>query len=105
MQFSIVWLNQDVHCNASLWVKEGQESRRSVGATVTDLTVMAVPLAEVGLDDIVAEAGSLERRIEAFRPPEKNYCLENAARVEVLIAYARGNPFWICVVTEAGVQA
>ena len=85
-------MNQDVHCNASLWVKEGQESRRSVGATVTDLTVMAVPLAEVGLDDIVAEAGSLERRIKAFRLPEENYRLENAATVEVAIASGRENP-------------
>jgi hypothetical protein len=74
-------------------------------ATATNLTVMTVSLAEVGLDDIVAEAGSLERRIEAFRPPEKNYCLENAAQVEVLIAYARDNPFWTCVVTEDGFQA
>ena len=74
-------------------------------ATLTDLTVMTVPLAEVGLDDIVAGAGSLERRIKAFRLPGEKYCLENAATVEATIAPGRDNTLWICVVTEDKFQA
>ena len=84
------------------WLDDNQAGEMSVA---TNLAAMTVPLAEVGLEDIVAEAGGLERRIRAFRLPEENNCLEIEADVEIPLAAGRDNPLWICVTTEDGFQA
>ncbi len=84
------------------WLDDHQAGEMSV---VSNLTSMTVPLAEVGLEDIVAEAGGLERRIKAFRLPEENSCREIETALNIPIAAGRDNPLWICVTTEDGFQA
>lgn len=85
-----------------VWLDDHQAGEMSVAS---NLVAMTIPLAEVGLEDIVAEASGLERRIRVFRMPEENSCLEIEADVEIPIAAGRDNPLWICVTTEDGFQA
>ncbi len=84
------------------WLDEDQNSALTVA---TNLASLSVPLADIGLEDIVAEAGGLERRIKAFRLPEENTCREIATEITMPIAPDRDNPLWICVTTEDGFQA
>ncbi|MFP6697298.1 MAG: DUF3604 domain-containing protein [Alphaproteobacteria bacterium] len=84
------------------WLDEGQGGDLSI---TTNLGGMNLPLNEVGFDDAVMEAGGLERRITAFRLPEKNACREITAEIEAPITAGRDNPLWICVTTEDGFQA
>ena len=84
------------------WLDEAPDSALNVA---TNLTSLSVPLADIGLEDVVAEAGGLERRITAFRLPEENTCREIATEIKMPIASGRDNPLWICVTTEDGFQA
>jgi len=72
---------------------------------VTNLGAMNVPLAEIGLEDQVMEAGGLERRITVFRLPEDNPHREIVTEVTVPLAPVGDNPIWVSVITEDGFQA
>ena len=72
---------------------------------VTNLGEVRLPLAEVGLEDVVLEAGGLERRLRVFRLPEENPHRELTAEIEVPLALTGDNPLWVCVTTEDGFQA
>ena len=62
-------------------------------------------LSDIGLDDVVMEAGGLERRIRAFRLPEENPHREMRASLTVPLSETGDNPLWVSVVTEDGFQA
>jgi hypothetical protein len=85
-----------------VWLDEGAAGELSIA---TNLGGMVVPLADIGLEDTVMEAGGLERRIKAFRLPHENTCREITARVEIRLAPDRDNPLWICLNTDDGFQA
>ena len=72
---------------------------------ITNLATLALPLADVGLDDEVVEAGGLERRLRAFRLPEANDTFDLTTEIEVPLASTGDNPIWVCVTTEDGFQA
>jgi hypothetical protein len=84
------------------WLEEGD-------AAVLDLATnhgeIHAPLAEIGLDDTLLEAGGLERRIRVFRLPEANPHREMRASVRIPMQASGDNPLWICVTTEDGFQA
>lgn len=60
---------------------------------------------EIGLDDIVMEAGGLERRIRLFRVPDENPHHTVTHRLTVPLRASGDNPLWVCVTTEDGFQA
>ena len=64
-----------------------------------------MPLTDVGLEDIVMDAGGLERSIRVFRLPETNPHREIRAEVEIPLNSVGDNPLWVCVTTEDGFQA
>jgi hypothetical protein len=66
---------------------------------------LASDLAEIGLDDLVLEAGGLERRIRVFRLPEVNPHRSVTHRLRVPLKPQGDNPLWVCVTTEDGFQA
>ena len=72
---------------------------------ITNLATLTVPLAEVGLEDTVVEAGGLERRLRAFRLPEENPTLNLTTELEIPLSESGDNPIWVCVTTEDGFQA
>src|SRR3546814_5321491 len=60
------------------------------------------PLAELGRDDIILEAGGLERRIRVFRLPDDNPHRRVAHRLRIPLKPQGDNPLWVCVTTEDG---
>ena len=66
---------------------------------------MRCALADIGVEDVVLDAGALERRIRVFRLPEANPHRELTFNVPVQLAHDRDNPLWVCVTTEDGFQA
>jgi hypothetical protein len=62
-------------------------------------------LNDIGIDDLVMEAGGLERRIRLFRLPEDNPHREMNEIVSVPLGSLGDNPIWVSVYTEDGFQA
>lgn len=71
----------------------------------TNLANLTTPIEEVGLDDLVEEAGGLKRRIRVFRLPDQPLDRELAFRRTIPLSKDKDNPIWICVTTEDGYQA
>ena len=84
------------------WLEDGADG-------VLDLTcnhgALNRPLGEIGLDDVVMEAGGLERRIRVSRLPDVNPHREMTRRVSIPLKPEGDNPLWVCVTTEDGFQA
>ena len=64
-----------------------------------------VPLDDIGIDDVVMDAGGLERKIKAFRLPNDNPHLEMSQSMEIALSEVGDNPIWVAVYTEDGFQA
>ena len=62
-------------------------------------------LGDIGLDDVVLDAGGLERKIRVFRLPEKNLVREFCQSIRVSVSDAGDNPLWVRVTTEDGFLA
>jgi hypothetical protein len=81
----------------------------SVADSRIDLTTnhggLAIALDDIGIDDLVMEAGGLERRIKLFRLPDENPHREMIETVAVPIRPVGDNPVWVSVYTEDGFQA
>ena len=84
------------------WLEPGAAGRLEIE---TNLVSGAAALADIGLDDIVYEAGGLERRIVMFRLPEDNRCLELNETVTLPLKPRGDNPIWLRVTTEDGFNA
>lgn len=66
---------------------------------------LRLPLADIGLDDTVLDAGGLARELRVFRLPETIAATEVSERVRVPTKAQGDNPLWVCVTTEDGFQA
>jgi hypothetical protein len=84
------------------WLAEGRSGTLAID---TALVQCAVPLAEVGLDDEVFEAGGIGRRIRAFALPDDNPHFRLSVERRVGLDAGRDNAFYVCVTTEDGHQA
>jgi hypothetical protein len=84
------------------WLEEGEGARLELRSNHGDLDV---DLGELGMEDVVREAGGLERRLRVFRLPERNPVREMRERVRIPLRPAGDNPLWVCVTTEDGFQA
>ena len=62
-------------------------------------------LNDIGINDLVMEAGGLERRIRLFRLPDDNLHREMNETVSVSLGPLGDNPIWVSVYTEDGFQA
>ena len=63
-----------------------------------------IPVADIGRDDIVHDAGGIQRRIRVFRMPDDNP--HSAVRLERRIALGKGvdNALYVNIVCEDGHQ-
>jgi hypothetical protein len=84
------------------WLEPGKPGDLAV---TTNHGSLILPLAEVGLEDAVFEAGGLERKLRAFRLPEENTCLALDIKLDIALKPDGDNPIWVCVTTEDGFQA
>ena len=84
------------------WITPGAPDELDIATNHGSLTL---PLAEVGLEDAVLEAGGLERRLRAFRLPEENTTYSLDIALDVALKPTGDNPIWVCVTTEDGFQA
>ncbi len=84
------------------WLEEGAGAALALTSNHGELHA---PLAEIGLQDRVLEAGGLERRIRVFRLPESNPHREVRHSARVALRTDGDNPLWVCVTTEDGFQA
>ena len=71
----------------------------------TNLGDLQLPLADVGYEDQIHDAGGLERRITVFRLPDGPLARETSFKRTVALDADGDNPVWICVTTEDGFQA
>lgn len=85
-----------------VWLDDTTDARCHVE---TNLGSFDVPLSEIGMQDTVMDAGGLDRKIRAFRLPERNLKRTIRAEVKVPLSTGADNPIWVCVTTEDGFQA
>jgi Protein of unknown function (DUF3604) len=85
-----------------VWLDGGQGGRLDL---VSNHGALTMALDDIGLEDIIMEAGGLERRIKVFRLPNDNPQREMTASVEIALRPVGDNPIWVSVYTEDGFQA
>ena len=66
---------------------------------------LTVPLNEINIDDIVLDAGGLNRKVRVFRLPEHNPHHQIKQTIQIPLKPEGDNPIWVCVTTEDGFQA
>jgi hypothetical protein len=85
-----------------VWLDETATARLEVESNLVNETV---PLADIGLEDTIFDAGALKRRIRAYRLPKALESREISVSVPVELKPDADNPLWVCVTTEDGFQA
>ena len=71
----------------------------------SNLVNACLPLADIGLDDTVFEAGGLHRQIKVYRMPEQQESCEINASVPIKVTPGADDAIWISLYTEDGFQA
>jgi hypothetical protein len=85
-----------------LWLEDGRAGELTFTSNVIE---RAVKLAEIGLEDVVFEAGGLGRRLRLFRLPEVNRCWRMQVSRSVALRPSVDNPLYARVTQEDGHQA
>jgi hypothetical protein len=85
-----------------VWLDEAADTTLVIQ---TNLAGGTIPLAALGLDDYMIEAGGLERRLRVFRLPEQNPHRALTGTVTIPLTPTGDNPLWVRVTTEDGYQA
>ena len=83
------------------WLVDGHAGTLNID---TALVKAEIPVADIGRDDIVHDAGGIQRRIRVFRMPDDNP--HSAVRLERRIALGKGvdNALYVNIVCEDGHQ-
>jgi hypothetical protein len=84
------------------FLDESRDERLDVN---TNHGQLDLPLADIGIDDVVLDAGGLERRLRVLRLPLMNTQKRLFETVPVELHEQGDNPLWVCVTTEDGFQA
>ena len=71
----------------------------------TNHGTLTADLDDLGLADVVLDAGGLGRQVRAFRLPLENPHREVSFTTRVALTAPGDNPLWVCVTTEDGFQA
>ncbi len=71
----------------------------------TNLGELNLDLSQIGFADTTHDAGGLERKIRAYRLPDKPLQKELKFSRSVSLDQMADNPIWICITTEDGYQA
>ncbi|MEE8395595.1 MAG: DUF3604 domain-containing protein [bacterium] len=85
-----------------VWLDEGKQATMEL---TTNHGSLNAPLSQIGIDDLVMDAGGLGRKISVFRLPEHNPHREMTQQLTIPLKPEGDNPLWVCVTTEDGFQA
>jgi hypothetical protein len=85
-----------------LWLEDAQAGELTFASNVIERTVK---LAEIGLEDVVFEAGGLGRRLRLFRLPEVNDVWQMKLTRSVALRPGVDNPLYVRLTQEDGHQA
>lgn len=81
------------------WLQhEGEGSLR----VHTDLVQFDIPVADIGREDLVFEAGGIRRRIRVFRMPDENPHRRVVLERSMALRADRDNALYVCVTQEDG---
>ena len=83
------------------WLADG-----GAGALIIDTALVKAefPIAEIGRDDIVLDAGGIERRIRVFRIPDENPYTAVAIERRIPLGKDTDNALYVKLVQEDGHQ-
>jgi hypothetical protein len=88
-------------CGFDLWLAESHAGEIDI---VTDVVTARLPIAEIGLEDVLVDAGGLGRRLRLFRLPDRNDTWR--LRFEQPVRLRSGdNPLYVRLTQEDGHQA
>jgi len=101
---TIIWQSQTAgnFCGFDVWLNQAASGRLHLS---TNLVSQQFELNRIGFDDIVLEAGGLQRQLRISRLPDRNHCLEIRKTARVSLKPAGDNPLWVRVTTEDGHNA
>jgi hypothetical protein len=85
-----------------VWLDHSQNAHLEL---VSNHGSLDMDLSDIGLEDIVMEAGGLERRIKVFRLPNENPVRHMTESLDIPLRPVGDNPIWVAVYTEDGFQA
>ena len=85
-----------------MWLDENENASLEL---ITNQGHLNVNLADLGIDDVILDAGGLGKQLRVSRLPEDNPHLSMDATVNIPLRDQGDNPLWICVTTEDGFQA
>ena len=85
-----------------LWLEDRDAGELTFATSVIEQTV---EIAEVGLEDLVFEAGGLGRRLRLFRLPEVNRAWQMGFTRQVPLRSGVDNPLYVRLTQEDGHQA
>ena len=68
----------------------------------TGLVQCEIPIAEIGLDDLVFDGGGIKRRIRVFRLPDENPCHKIEIERRIKLKSKGDNALYVCITQEDG---
>ena len=84
------------------WITAEEEAELSI---LTNRGTLRMPLAKIGMEPSVMNAGGLARRLTVQRLPETPLARSLSFSRQVSLAASGDTPVWVCVTTEDGHQA
>jgi hypothetical protein len=84
------------------WLDDADDGELTID---TGLIRLKIPIANIGLDDLVFRAGGIKRQIRLFRLPDANPHQRLKLTRRIKIKPGQDNPLYVCVTTEDGHQA
>jgi hypothetical protein len=89
-------------CGFDLWLADPQAGEIDI---LTDVVTARIPIADIGLEDRVVDAGGLERRLRLFRLPDVNDSWGMRFEQPVRLRPGVDNPLYVRLTQEDGHQA
>ncbi len=68
----------------------------------TELVKAEIQIGDIGMNDIIFDAGGINRRIRVFRMPDHNPCHEVAFTRRIAILPEQDNALYVCITQEDG---
>lgn len=84
-----------------VWLDEGSEATLDLASNNGSLSAS---LRSIGMEDLVLDAGGLNKQLRVFRLPDANPHREISYSATVPLNASGDNPLWICVTLEDGFQ-
>jgi len=82
-----------------VWLDDAQSGTLSID---TDLVKCDIQVSDIGMDDLVFDAGGIGRRIRVFRMPDDNPHTSVDLTRQIKLRKGQDNPLYICLTQEDG---